>query len=114
MARQTLTKTTAPGPWPTAGVAVTETAENVTDHSAFPWTGREIILIHNTSTDTAYTWTLTAVTYLGRAGNITTESIAANAIRCIGPLAAEGFRQTDGMIYLDASNAAVKFAVITF
>lgn len=113
MPRQTLAKTAAPGPFPTAGVAVTMTAADIANFEQFTWTGRELIIIQNSHATTAYTWTLTSVSYLGRTGNITTESLAAGEIRVIGPLSDLGWRQTDGYIYLQASNVAIKFGVIT-
>lgn len=113
MARQTLTKTTAPGPNPTAGVAVTMTAEDASNHSQFAWTGAEILIIHNTDSG-SHTWTLTSVADpFGRSGDITTETIAAGAIRVVDCLSSLGWRQTNGMVYLAANDATVKFGVIT-
>lgn len=114
MARQTLTKTSSPGPNPTAGVAVTMTAADTVNKEQFALTGREVLIIHNTGAS-AYTYTITSVadpTY-SRTGHITAQSIAAGAIHTIGPLGLDGWRQTDGYLYLEASNAAVKYGVIT-
>jgi hypothetical protein len=47
----------------------------------------------------------------GRTGNITADAIAAGAIIVYGPLEVNGFRQPDGMIYLEANHAEVLFAV---
>lgn len=117
MARQSLIKSTATvGGFPTAGVTVTFTAENVTDHSSFVNTGKELVLVWNTHGSTTYTFTVTGVTdKFGRSGNITAENITAGAIKCLGPFSAQepGWMQTDGTIQLDANNASVKFAVIT-
>jgi len=113
MARQTLTKTTSPGPNPAAGVAVTMTAVDTTNHEQVALTGRELILIHNTG-GSSYTYTITSVADpYGRTGHITTQTIAAGAIHVLGPLSLEGWRQTDGMLYLEASNTAVKIGVIS-
>lgn len=111
MARQDLTVTTGTSRNPTAGVALTETAENTTDHSQFALTTNDIVVIHNTG-GSSYTYTVTSIADpYGRTGNITTQSIAAGAIHLLGPLSLEGWRQTDGKLYLDASNVAVKFGI---
>lgn len=113
MARQTLTKTTAPGPNPSAGVAVTMTAADTTDKEQFVWTGSEILIIHNTDSG-SQTWTLTSVADpYGRVGHITSETIAAGAIRVVDCLSSLGWRQTNGFVYLEASDPAVEFGVIT-
>jgi len=117
MARQSLTKSTATATgFPTAGVELTMTAENVTDHSAFTNTGKELVVVHNTHGSTTYTFTVTGVAdQHGRTGNITTENVTAGQIKIVGPFSAQlpGWQQTDKTIQLDASNAAVKFGVIT-
>lgn len=113
MARQQLTKTTAPGAYSGASTAVTMTAADTTNFEQFTCTGRELLIIHNTG-GSAYTWTATSVDdRFGRSENITTESIAAGAIRVWGPVAIEGWQQTDGNVFIQASNTAVKFGVIT-
>lgn len=113
MARQTLTKTSSPGPNPTAGVAVTLTAADTSNKEQFALTGRELLLVQN-SGGSQYTYTVESVADpYGRERDITTNAIAAGAIHVLGPFSLEGWRQTDGMLYLEASNTAVKFAVIT-
>lgn len=113
MARQNVTKTTLLGAYTGASVALTETAADTTNKEQFALTGREVLLIHNTG-GSSYTWTATSVDdRLGRSEDIATESIAAGAIRVWGPITTEGWQQTDGNIYVEASNTAVKFGVIT-
>lgn len=113
MPRQTLTKTTAPSPNPTTGTAVTFTAANLTDKEQFTLTGRELILVKNDDAQSqTYTVNTVADPY-GRTKDITTASIAAGAIHCIGPIGLVGWQQSDGMLYLEASDTDVKFAVIT-
>jgi len=112
MARQTLTKSNSPGPYPTAGVAVTMTAADTSNKEQFALTGREVVIVHNTgATGRTYTITSTA-DKAGRTGDITTQAIAAGAIHTIGPFALEGWQQSGGWLYLEASNAEVKFGVI--
>lgn len=114
MARQSLTKTSGTGRYPTAGVAVTMTAANTTDKEQFALTGREVILIHNTGASSrTYTITSVADPFTGRSGDVSAVSIAAGAIHCIGPMGPDGWRQTDGNLYLEANNAEVKFGVYT-
>lgn len=112
MARQILTQTVAPGPDPTAGVAVTMTAEDTSNHSRFLWRGQELVLIQNTGGST-YTYTVTSkADERGRTGNITTQSILAGEIHVLDCLSYPGWVQSDEYVYLDASNVAVKFGVI--
>ena len=113
MPRVTLTKTTAPGAYSGASVAVTMTAADAVNFEQFTCTGRELVIIHNTGAG-ARTWTATSVDdSYGRSENITTESIAAGAIRVWGPVALEGWVQTNGYVYLQAEHAEVKFGIIT-
>jgi hypothetical protein len=112
MPRQTLPVTSAPGAYSGASAVVTFTAANTTDKEQFALTGKELILINNTGGGAA-TWTATSVADpYGRVGNIAAESIAAGAIRVFGPVKVEGWSQTDGKFYLEASANTVKFAVI--
>jgi hypothetical protein len=115
MARQTLPKTTAPGKNPTAGgQAITWTAEDIANHSMFALTGRELLLIWNTHASTTYTYTPYQTNdERGRALTVSPVNIPAGQIDCYGPTDLTGYRQTDGNFYIDANNAAVKFAVIT-
>jgi hypothetical protein len=111
MARQQLTKTAFTGPYPTAAVTLTETAEDTTNHTQVAITDKTVVVIHNSGGSTyTYTVTSSADATHGRTGDITTQNIAAGAIACIGPLGLDGWRQTDGNLYLAASNVAVKFA----
>jgi hypothetical protein len=113
MARQTLTKTTAVSSgWPTDGVTVTFTAADTVNKSQFALTGKELVIARNSGAS-ARTVTITSVSYLGRTGDITSDSIAAGATHIYGPFDLRGFRQADGMLYLEANNAEVLFAVIT-
>lgn len=114
MARQTLAKTTAPGAYAGEWTAVTFTAANPTDKEQFALTGREIVLIRNTSADTPYYVTITSVDDpFGRSEHITQIDIAFGATVVWGPTALEGWRQSDGNLYLEAENADIEYAVIT-
>jgi hypothetical protein len=112
MPRQSLSKSSAPGPYPTAALAVTMTAADVANGSQFPLTGRELVLIQNTGASSrTYTVSSVADPY-GRSADITTASIAAGAILVLGPLALSGWQQADGALYLSASHAEVKIGII--
>lgn len=114
MPRQTLTKTTAPGAYSGAWTAVTFTAAIFADKEQFALTGRELLLIRNTSADTAYYVTITSVDDpTGRSRDITTIDIAFGATVVWGPTKVDGWKQTDGNLYLEAENTAIQYAVIT-
>jgi hypothetical protein len=115
MARATLVKSVAPGPWPTDGVVLTETAANVADKNQFVNTGKELLIARNTDPADPYTVTInsTANRY-GRTGDITGDSLAAGVVHIYGPFAVDGWNQAGtSYIYLEASNAAITFAVVT-
>jgi hypothetical protein len=108
-----LTKSSAGGGYATAGVAVTMTAADVANGNKFTASGSDLIIIENTGAST-YTFTVTSVAdAFGRTGHITTENITAGQTKMIGPLPTAGWQQTDGTILCSASNAAVKFGVIS-
>lgn len=112
MPRTLLTKTSAPGGYAAAGVAVTMTAADIANLNAFTAAGTDLIVAQNTGGST-YTVTVTsAPDPFGRLGTIATENIAAGEVRVFGPLPQSGWMQTDGRVYLQASNAAVKFGII--
>lgn len=113
MARATLTKTTAPGGYAAAATLLTETAANISDLNQFRASGSDLLIVHNTSTDTPYTFTITsAADPYGRSGTITAQAIAQGTIYVFGPMAPLGWVQSDGYVYCAASNAAVKFGVV--
>ncbi len=113
MARVTLTKTAAPGSYAAAGVLLTETACDISNLNQFAPTGNDLIMVHNSGAS-PYTFTVTsAADPYGRTKDVTTESIAAGDIRIFGPVKTLGWVQTDGFVYLQGSNAAVKFGIIS-
>jgi hypothetical protein len=116
MARVTLTKTTPLGAFGTysANAAdVTLTAADTTDFNQFRASGNNLVIAQNTG-GVAYTVTITSAPINGRTGDIATYSIGAGEIAVFGPFLGNqnGWTQSDGFVYLQASNAAVKFAVI--
>lgn len=112
MARQTLTKSNAPGSYATAGVVVTMTAADTVNKEQIASTGKELVIAHNTG-GSPYTVTInSAADEYGRTGDITSYSIAAGAIAAFGPFPVHGWRQTNNYINLEANNTAVKFGVV--
>lgn len=112
MARVLLTPTVAPGQYPLAGVAVTETAADTTNFDMFVSTGKELLVAHNTDAS-SHTVTINSVADdKGRTGDITAESIAAGAIRIYGPFAKSYWAQSNGNINCQSNSALVFFSVI--
>ncbi len=112
MPRTLLTKTSAPGGYAAAGVSVTMTAADTSNLNAFTAASTDLVMAQNTG-GSGYTVTITsAPDSFGRTKDIATEAIAAGEIRIFGPFPQSGWMQTDGRVYLQASNAAVKFGII--
>jgi hypothetical protein len=89
-----------------------ETAANATNKEQFVASGNDLIIAHNSGAS-PYTVTVTSVADdEGRSGDITVYSIAAGTIAILGPFKRHGWAQTNGMIYLEAENASVKFGVL--
>ena len=118
MARTTLTKTTAVGAYPTLPVTADSldavfTAADTVNKNQFKPTGNDLIVAWNSGAS-PYTITITSIADdKKRTGDITTYSLAAADIAVLGPMKLDGWKQADGYVYLEASNAAVKFAIIS-
>jgi hypothetical protein len=117
MPRTALTKKTALGPYGnyTAGtVTLSLQAADVSNKNSFVCGPNDIVIAQNSGAS-PYTVTITSAAdpLTGRSGDITTYSLAAGEIAVFGPFKAPGWMQTDGSIYLEASNAAVKFSPVT-
>ena len=113
MARVDLTKTTAPGYYAAAGQAVTMAdADIAEDGNQFTATGNDLVIAHNTGA-TPHNITINSVADpYNRSGDITSESIAAGAIKIFGPYKTLGWQQSDGKIYLSADSDEVEFGVV--
>jgi len=117
MARLTLTPFVPKGSFPTLPYTATTAdlafavAGTYTDGEGWANTGRELLLVNNTTAG-ALTCTISSVAYLGRIGDITAYSIAANTVAAFGPFDPRGWNQADGMVYCVGSAAGVKFAVV--
>jgi hypothetical protein len=116
MARQTVAKTVPAGPRPlSAATAVTVTAADATNKEQFVITERDILVIWNSHASTTYTYTITGTAdTLGRTVDIGPTNLLAQAFVAIRP-GYEGFAQaTTNYLFFEASNAAVKYFVLSF
>lgn len=112
MARVTLTKSTAPGPYTTLGIELVLTAADASNLNQFVMTGDELLVAYNSDSG-AHTVTITSVAnQLGRVKDITAESIAAGAFRAYGPFRSKAeWAQPGGYLFCQANDATVKFGV---
>lgn len=107
---QTITKTIAPGSYPTAGVAAAWTAEIA--GSQFLSTGNELLLVWNSSSDTPFDVTITSVAdEQGRFGTFT-EEIPFGELRAYGPFPKSGWVDASGYIQVLGEDVTIKFMVI--
>ena len=116
MARQIIAKQVPYGPYPTLPVAanaldLVETAADVTNKEEFAPSGDDLVIVHNTGAS-PYTVTFTSVPdEMKRTGDVPAYSLGAGELASFR-FKKQGWLQTDGNIYIEASNAAVKWAVI--
>lgn len=113
MPRVTLTKTAAPGAYPSAGVAITFTAADTVNKEQFVFTGREMVIARNVGASTRTVTLTSAANARGRVKHISAENIAAGAQRVYGPFTnKDGWQQSGGYFFLEANHAEVEFAVV--
>lgn len=115
MARTTLTKTTIEGPFGDYGAGEADLnlqAADITDKNQYKCSGNDIVIAYNSGIS-EYTVTITsAADRYGRTGDIATYALAAGDVAIFGPFVTHGWMQPDGYVYLEATNADVKFAVV--
>lgn len=115
MPRTSLTPKTAPGSYPTVtadSLDLTMTAADISNLNQFSASGNDLIFIHNSGAS-PYTVTITsAPDPYGRSADIATYSLAAGEYAVVGPMKLAGWVQADGKIYLQGSNASVKFGIV--
>lgn len=114
MPRQTITAVAVTSKYPADKVTIAEVAADASNFEKMILTGREILIAHNTNAgSTARTVTITSVADAeGRTGDITATSIAAGAFAMFGPFALDGWKQSDGYLYFQASHAEIKYMAI--
>ena len=116
-ARTTISRTTPLGPYPSLPVSAntldcTMAAADTTNNNQFTLDGPVMIIAQNTdSVDRTITFT-SAVDAQNRSGDISAYTLSADEIAVFKVDQVNGWRQTDGFFYLQASNAAVKFCVV--
>lgn len=113
MARVNCPASVTVGPWPTAGVLMTETAADASNLNETPFSGKFIVIARNSgASPRTVTISSVADAQQQRSGDITTEALAAGTMKHWGPFSAEGFRQSGGVLHFAGSHAEVKFSVI--
>lgn len=113
MARTLLTPISIPTPLATVPVEMTFTVADFTNGNKFSATGREIVVVKNIHAATAKTFTVTSVAINGRLGSITAFSVAALKEYVLPFFSIEGWKQSDGFIYIDGEDANIKIQVMT-
>ena len=113
MARVAHTPDDAPGSYPTAGVALTQTAADTTNKESFNMTGRELLIAFNSGVG-AETVTINSVAnQQGRTRDVTADSLAAGATHIYGPFTERrGWVQGDGTLNFEASSTDIEFSVV--
>jgi hypothetical protein len=100
------------GTYSADGADFTWTAADVANGNQVAATNNDLVLAYNSGA-TPYTVTISSVADpFNRTGDITTYSLAAGEYGVFGPFPNLGWKQSDGYLYLAASNASVRFAVI--
>lgn len=118
MARTTLTVTAPKGPHPGVVTAnlldVTYAAADQANGNQFQHTGKELLLMRNSHATNAGTVTVKSVADdFGRTQDITTYNLDAGEFAAFLMTDTRGWRQGDGMIYLDiAGTGTIGFLVI--
>lgn len=114
MPRTTLTPEVVPTGNPLTIEAVVWTASDNANGNQFAYTGREILLVWNAHATLAKTWTPTSVPINGREDpkSGVAQSLAAGIIHVYN-FRGEGWKQTDGFVYLTAETGGdIKFMVL--
>lgn len=96
------------------GVDFALVAADAANGNSFQCTGKELLIVQNSGVS-ARTLTVTSVPGRdGRTGDITNYSIGAGEFAYFtqGLTNSKGWQQSNGMIYIAASNAEVKLAVL--
>lgn len=115
MARQELTKYTPAGPYPTLPVAansmdILETAADPANKEQFEASGDDLVVVRNSGAS-PYTVTFTSVVdTLNRSGDVGPYTLAAGESMSFR-FRKQGWAQANNKIYMEASNAAIKYIV---
>src|SRR6185437_11190922 len=115
--RTAVTPVTVKGPYPgtvNAGdLAFTFTAADIVNLNSFAATGNEVLIVQNTDVGSQTITLTTRPDNFGRSSDIATYSIPASGFAAFNfHNANNGWVQSDGNIYFQASTVTVKFAVL--
>lgn len=116
MARATLTPDVSTGAYPTDSTELNFVAGNVADGNDFVFNGKQVLLVQNSSEDTAYDLTIKSrPDALGRdlPSSQQVIEIPFGETHAVGPLAMVGWRQTNGRVNINVENAALLLCVYT-
>lgn len=95
-----------------AGLALTRTAADASNLQKTLLTGKEMIIAKNTGV-TSRTVTVSSVACVhARTGDVAAQVILGGVTRMFGPFPQDGWMQSDGYLYFQASHAEVVFSVI--
>jgi hypothetical protein len=116
MARQTITKQTPKGPYPTLPVTanlldVTFTVAIVADKEQFVPGNDTLVLVKNSAVAAKWVTFTSKADDKGRTGDITQYSIGAGETAMLR-LKKPGWMQSDGKIYMEAESTDISYAVI--
>lgn len=117
MARTALTPIVPQGSYPALPLVALSadfvfTAFDNVNGNKVPSTGRELLIIQNMGGAPGTVTVTSVVDSLARTGDITAYSVAAALFSVLGPFNTPGWKQADGFLYLTASAATMKVAVI--
>lgn len=117
MPRVTITKSVPLGPYPTLPVSANaldlpQLAADTVNKEQFVPSGDDLLIAHNTGAS-PYTITFTSAADpdLKRTGDVSAYSLGAGEL-AIFRFKQKGWVQSDGRIYIEASNTAVKWSVV--
>lgn len=114
--RESIEVTTAPGQYPTDGTAVTWTTGTNIPLNGLSVTmtgvGKEFIVIHNWSGGSANVSISSVADKYGRTGDIANDAIADETAHVYGPFGLDGWKQTDGKLYIGCDSNSVSVTCI--
>jgi hypothetical protein len=111
MARTTLNPAAAPGPFGALAALLALATCDAVNGNQFKSTGREVLLAYNPASSPPAVVTVQSRALNGRTGSAVA-TIAAGAYAVFQMFPTDGWMQSDGYIYVDSSDAAVKLAVV--
>jgi hypothetical protein len=114
MPRITHAAQAAEQPYSNVGKVLTFLAADPANDEQCALTGKELIIAKNVHGTTPFTVTITSsADEKGRTRDIATFNLVAGAIAIFGPFSQlNGWRQADGNLYFEASDASIEFAVV--